>query len=92
MGNTEEKQNNEKQKDEEEEEINNNIYDYSFYKKLERTLKEQANQKKKPLNKEDNNVKLKPDKVIIPICGKFKPGKSTFINALLFERNYLIET
>ena len=92
MGNSEEKQTNEEQKDEykeEKEEKNiDNIYDYSFYKKLESTLKEQANQKKKQLNKGDNRIKLKPDKKIIPIVvGQFKPGKSTFINCIFFERN-----
>ncbi len=91
MGNSEEKQTNEEQKDEykeeKEEENIDNSFDYSFYKKLESTLKEQANQKKKQLNKGDNNIKLKPGKKIIPIVGQFKPGKSTFLNSIFFERN-----
>ena len=95
MDNAEENQTNEKQTDEEkkqeEEECNDNLHEYSFYKKLERTLKEQANQKKKQINKEDNNVKLKAVKINIPIVGQTTSEKSTFLNTILVGRNRLAE-
>ena len=60
-----------KNEEQEDEEDSNNPGEYSFYKKLEKTLREQAIQKKKNLNETNNNTKIKTGKKIIPIIENF---------------------
>ena len=68
---SEKNQTNENQEDEED---SNNPGEYSFYKKLEKTLREQAIQKKKKLSEPNNNIKIKTDKKFFSFIGRVGAG------------------
>ncbi len=77
-------------KEKKEEEIFDKVNEYSFYKKLEKILKEQAKEKekKKESDEEPKNMKLKNKTITFTILGRTGNGKSTLAHSFNTECIY----